>query len=114
LYREIKDLSQLDKYYFLKDLLNASNFNFDTNYIIKKVFEDVFNYYQNRSKWGNLFKARDDIIKLNSTFKFEHIIKDNHLESVTVNETNELKSILKNMSKLVKNMEENENISIFE
>ena len=50
--------------------------NFDFEYSIstkiKKIFDDVFSFFNNRSKWNNLYKARDEIIRLNSNTKIDN------------------------------------------
>jgi hypothetical protein len=54
--------------------MNKMNFDFEYSISmkIKKIFDDVFSFFNNRSKWNNLYKARDEIIRLNSNTKIDH------------------------------------------
>lgn len=63
---------------YLKDWLNRMNFEYDFNggMKIKKIFDDVLSYFHNRSKWRNLYKARDEIIRLNSNLKIENPLRE--------------------------------------
>jgi len=69
--------------------------NFDFEYgislKIKKIFDDVFSFFTNRSKWNNLYKARDEIIKLNSNTKIDHNINIIKSCEVSANDTIEWK-----------------------
>jgi len=78
LYNKIKDLPQTKKYHFLKEWINIKNIEFDSfsSLKIKKIFDDVFSFFNNRSKWRNLIRARDEIIILNSNIKIENTVKD--------------------------------------
>jgi hypothetical protein len=94
LYANIKDLSQVERYYFLKEWMNKMNFEFhsSTTTKLRKIFDDVFSYFNNRSKWKNLCRARDEIIRLNCNIKIENPVKEaNTLKSyeVSANDTQE-------------------------
>jgi hypothetical protein len=82
------------------------NFEFDNNSAskIKNIFDDVFCFFSNRSKWKNLYRARDEIIKLNSNIKIELSEKDqDSMKSceVSVNDTIEWKVKTMTLTKLV-------------
>jgi hypothetical protein len=127
-YIEIKDLSQQDKYTFLKDQMYSIGINISQeNNLLKNILDNVFNFFQNRAKWKNLYKARDDIIKLSINYKEQYpskrdskmtLWKSNRSNVPSLNngnETEELHSVLKDLSKIVKNVEESDhNNSIFE
>ena len=93
LYNNIKDLSQCDKYYYLKDWLNKINLDFEyiVSMKIKKIFDDVFSFFNNRSKWNNLYRARDEIIKLNSNLRIDHNLNTLKSCEMSVNDTYEWK-----------------------
>jgi hypothetical protein len=70
------------------------NFEFDYNagIIIKKIFDDVLNYFHNRSTWKNLYRARDDIINLNSNMKIENPLRESSAfksHEIIANDTHE-------------------------
>ncbi len=55
------------------------------NPIIKKTYSSVIAFFQNRSRWKNLHKSRDDIITLNMNYK------DSELTISLPNESDELR-----------------------
>ena len=128
-YNSIKDLTQVEKYANLKNHLIIKNFILDSNPQLKNIYDSVEAFFNNRSKWKNLSIARDEILKMNFNYKeaesvreSKNITSNNNInfllskEEPSSNETDDLKSILRNLSKVkvVKNVEENENNSIFE
>lgn len=76
----------MEKFNFLKDFLAEKNFNLDCNAQLNKIFDCVFAFFQNRSKWKNLYLARDEIIGLNTGYK-----ETEPAVYTSVNETDELK-----------------------
>jgi hypothetical protein len=75
--------------------MNIKNIVFDpsSSLKIKKIFDDVFSFFNNRSKWRNLSTARDDIIFLNSNIKIENPVKEENNSKygeVSANDTQEL------------------------
>jgi hypothetical protein len=99
-YSNIKDLGQFEKYQYLKDWLLSLGYNFDSNLKCKNIFDRVFNFFQNRSKWKSLYKARDDIIKMSMGYKevegdskLDHnkLFRKSSKEITSVNETDELR-----------------------
>lgn len=73
--RKIKDLSHNKKFNFLREYLVENSYDFEKNHIVNKIFETVLAFFNNRTKWKLLQKARDDIQKLNLE------IKDNSSEN---------------------------------
>jgi hypothetical protein len=100
-YLSIKDLSQADKYSFLKNYLQKKNFSLDSQPMLKGIFESVTAFLSNRSKWRSLFRARDEIIKMNMNYKetdsfreFKNVEYNKYYltsKEPSVNETDELK-----------------------
>ena len=100
-YLNIRDLPQCDKYTYLRNYLIKKNFSLDANLQLKSIFESVTTFFGNRSKWRSLFRARDEIIKMNMNFKESDSFRDYknteynkyYLTSkeCSVNETDELK-----------------------
>jgi hypothetical protein len=68
-YREIKDLQQFEKFKFLSSYLSKLNYNFESNTSVKSSLERVITFFNNRSKWRELYKAREELLKLNMNFK---------------------------------------------
>jgi len=72
----------------LNEFLLCENLNWEYfNPIAKMVYDSVLSFFQNRSKWKILYKARDDIISLNMTYKESENID----QIYTPNETDELR-----------------------
>jgi hypothetical protein len=95
-YRQIKDLQQHDKFTFLENYLLRLNYNFETNVLVKNSLERVIDFFNNRSKWKALYKARDDIIRLNMNFKIignDNTKVDTHSfnSKISINETEDLR-----------------------
>ena len=98
-YMSIKDLPQIEKYQQLKNHLARKNFNIEANVQLKSIFDCVLAFFNNRSKWRNLFQAREEIIKLNLSHKETESNKNtesnNNLnytsKAASLNETDELK-----------------------
>jgi hypothetical protein len=118
-FKQIKDLPQYEKYQYLNNYLRKLNYNFESNnnQIVKGCLEKVYDFFNNRSKWKCLYKAKEEILRLNTNFKtvigHENHTKESHTfnSKASINETEELRAMLRNISKMV---EENENNSIFE
>lgn len=88
-------MPQTKRYHFLKEWMNIKNIVFDpsSSLKIKKIFDDVFSFLNNRSKWRNLSTARDEIILLNSNIKIENPVKEENNSKygeVSANDTQEL------------------------
>lgn len=66
---KIKDMEQSEKFNHLIEYMNKLNYNFEANGQVKSIFDSIINFFTNRSKWKNLYKAKDDILKLTSNFK---------------------------------------------
>lgn len=84
--RKIKDLSHNKKFNFLREYLVENNYDFEKNHIVKEIFETVIVFFNNRTKWKLLQKARDDIQKLNLEIKdnssvYEHKVNKYPLEN---------------------------------
>lgn len=95
-YVKIKDMQQSEKFQFLVEYMSKLNYNFETNSQVKNIFDSIINFFTNRSKWKNLYKAKDDILKLTSNFKeIEFSRKESRhvvcISQTSVNETDELK-----------------------
>jgi hypothetical protein len=99
-FKQIKDFSQIEKYYYLKEYLRRLNYNFDSNnnQIVKSCIEKVLDFFNNRSKWKSLYKATEDIIRLNTNFKtiigYENTkVGESHSfnSKLSINETEELR-----------------------
>ena len=54
-----------NKFAFLKEYLETNNYDFDTYKPVSEVFDNVFEYFNNRAKWNLLMKSKDKIQKLN-------------------------------------------------
>jgi len=67
--RKIKDLSHNKKFNFLREFLLENNYDFIKNVIINDIFETVHVFFNNRTKWKLLQKAKDDFQKLNLELK---------------------------------------------
>jgi len=67
--RKIKDLSHNKKFNFLREFLLENNYDFINNVIINDIFETVHVFFNNRTKWKLLQKAKDDFQKLNLELK---------------------------------------------
>lgn len=67
--RKIKDLSHNKKFNFLREFLLENNYDFNKNKIINEIFDTVQVFFNNRTKWKLLQKAKDDIQKLNLEIK---------------------------------------------
>lgn len=95
-YVKIKDLEQSEKFNYLVDHMTKINYNFEANIQVKNIFDSIINFFTNRSKWKNLYKAKDEILKLTANFKEidmgrkDSKVMTQHSQSV-VNETDELK-----------------------
>jgi hypothetical protein len=104
-YLSIRDLGQGEKYTFLKNYLQKKSFSLDAHPMLKSIFESVSAFLSNRSKWRSLFRARDEIIKLNMNYKETDSFREyKNVEynkynitsrEPSVNETDELKVNLK-------------------
>lgn len=53
----------------MQDWLNNRGYNFEINLNIKNLFDTVLSYFTNRSKWKDLYRARDEILKLVQSYK---------------------------------------------
>ena len=74
-------MSLNNKYTFLKEYLEINNYDFDSNISITEIFESVFEFFNNRTKWNLLIKAKDKIQKLNledEEINNENIINQNN------------------------------------
>lgn len=54
-----------------------NNYDFERNYIINDIFDTVLVFFNNRTKWKLLQKAKDDIQKLNLEIK-DNLSENNH------------------------------------
>ena len=64
-FNDILNYNQEEKFYALSKFLADNNFNFEKNEIISQVFEIVFNFLNDRSKWKELLTAQADLLKNN-------------------------------------------------
>ena len=87
-YYSIRDLSQQERYEKLKTYLLSFNINLELS-ILKNIYSAVQAFFVNRSKWRNLTKAYEEIIKINSSFKEE--TPKNTMKEGSVNESDELR-----------------------
>lgn len=58
-------MSLNNKFSFLKEYLEINNYDFGINVSISEIFDSVFEFFNNRTKWNLLTKAKDKIQKLN-------------------------------------------------
>lgn len=86
--RKIKDLSHNKKFNFLREFLLENNYDFQKNLMIADIFETVLVFFNNRTKWKLLQKAKDDMQKLNLE------IKDNLSENANKAEKSHSENIL--------------------
>jgi hypothetical protein len=81
----------------LINYITSFGYNFEQNPQIKIIFDLISKFFTNRSKWKNLRKAKEIIIKLNTDYKeIENLQRDSKKDSEmgfndNVNETDELK-----------------------
>lgn len=100
-YEGIKDLEQSEQFDYLMNYIKNLDYNFENNQQIKTVFDLISKFFINRSKWKNLRKAKDIIIKLNLDYKeIEYMHKDSKKTSEigyvdNINETDDIKVISK-------------------
>ena len=64
IYKDIKDMTQQQKFYFLKDLLYNKYYLTD-NKKLNYIFEEVFKYFKSRTNFKNLINAKNESFKLN-------------------------------------------------
>lgn len=64
-FNDILLFNQEEKFYALSRFLTNNQFNFEKNEIISQVFEIVFNFLNDRSKWKDLYIAQTDLLKNN-------------------------------------------------
>lgn len=99
--RKIKDFSHNKKFNFLKEYLEENNYDFSKNKIINDIFETVSIFFNNRTKWNLLRKAKDDIQKLNLEIKADSLSQNhNHNENwgsdKIIDQTDDTKQIFVN------------------
>jgi len=68
-------MSLNNKFTFLKDYLELNNYDFIAHGPLSEIFDSVFEFFNNRTKWNLLAKAKDKIQKLNLEIKVS--INDN-------------------------------------
>jgi hypothetical protein len=72
-------MSLNNKFSFLKNFLKTNNYDFITNISISEIFDSVFEFFTNRTKWNLLRKAKDRIQKLNLEIKININEDDNYI-----------------------------------
>ena len=68
IYKDIKDMTQQQKFYFLKDLLYNKYYLTD-NKKLNYIFEEVFKYFKSRTNFKNLINAKNESFKLNENIQ---------------------------------------------
>ena len=70
-YKEIKDLNQQSKFYYLYNWLTNNHYSYDNNSKISDIFDYVFVYFKTKARWRSLLKAKNEILKLTESLKNE-------------------------------------------
>lgn len=84
--RKIKDMSINNKFSFLKEYLELNKYDFSANIAISEIFDTVFEFFNNRTKWNYLGKAKDKIQRLNLENKMSINEEENEKEEKLYNE----------------------------
>ena len=107
IYKDIKDMTQQQKFYFLKDIL-YNKFNLKDNKKINYIFEEVFKYFKSRTNFKNLINAKNESFKLNEnlhSFSIKKIFNSKQISNK--NSVSSSDGVIKNF---LEKMNDNKNI----
>ena len=96
-FNEILQINQEEKFNALSKYLTDHQFDFEKNEIIKQVFEIVFNFLNDRSKWKDLYIAQEDLLKnnfKNNIMITEQSKKDSFVKGISVRDKNTNENII--------------------
>ena len=107
IYKDIKDMTQQQKFYFLRDIL-YNKFNLKDNKKINYIFEEVFKYFKSRTNFKNLINAKNESFKLNEnlhSFSIKKIFNSKQISNK--NSVSSSDGVIKNF---LEKMNDNKNI----